>query len=89
VTALDLIVNVLATKRIVRLVTQDEITRPLREKIGRKDPRLAYLVGCKSCSSVWAGLLNVYAMPRSVKVALALSESAILIDLAASSIEEI
>lgn len=86
---LDLIVDVLATKRLVRLIVQDEITRPVREMAGRKDPRLAYLVGCKSCSSVWAALLNIYVMPRSVKVALAVSESVILIDLATSSIEEI
>lgn len=86
--ALDLAISVLATKRVVRLVVQDEITRPLRELVGQRNPRLSYLVGCKSCSSVWAGLLCVYVMPRSVKVALALSEAAILADLAASFIEE-
>jgi hypothetical protein len=88
VNVLDVAIDILATKRVVRLVVEDEVMRPVREILGKKDPRLAYLVGCKACSSVWAGLINVYLMPRSVKVALALSEAAILADLATHHLEE-
>jgi hypothetical protein len=54
----------LATQRLTQLVTEDELTRPVREAINSwaagaeefsfKD-RVATLASCPACISVWAG----------------------------------
>lgn len=53
----------LATSRLTRLVTEDEITAPLRDRVeswaagaaeGSLKERLAYIPTCRACSSVWA-----------------------------------
>ena len=56
----------LSNARVTRLVTRDEITRPLREGVLRKlddekpgHVRLAYLMECGWCASVWVGALHV------------------------------
>ena len=70
-----MIVPLLATLRLTRLAVEDEITRPIREKIEERwpDSQLNYLVGCEACSSVWAGLV-VQVLPKPVLLALALSQ---------------
>lgn len=54
----------LATQRLTQLITEDELMRPVREAIthwaaGAKEfsfkDRVAVLVGCPACMSVWAG----------------------------------
>jgi len=54
----------LATQRLTQLITEDELTRPVRESINRwaKDApdlsfrdRVAVLASCQACMSVWAG----------------------------------
>lgn len=73
---------VLAADRATQLVTEDEITRPLREAVQRRWPnsRIAYAVGCRACISVWAGLaLSSGKVPRTVSWALALSAAAGLV----------
>lgn len=52
---------VLALWRFARLLSIDEISRPLRERIaGRKpDGQVAYLVTCPWCISIWCGWLLV------------------------------
>lgn len=56
--AANLTVDVAAVHRLTRLVTSDELTRPLRERLVDRNPdgRLAYLAGCPWCTSMWAGL---------------------------------
>lgn len=76
--------RVLATHRIVRLVTEDEIFDDLRVEIFRRWPpeehKLSYLLSCKACMSMWAGLaVSSGLIPRFVVDALAASEAAVLI----------
>lgn len=82
---------ILATTRLTTLITQDEISAPLREKVDRaatQDPhsraatlRLPYLLSCNRCTSVWAAAatLLLYAHPRTrpIPQLLALSQAAI------------
>ena len=56
----------LSNARVTRLVTTDEITRPLREGVLRRldaekpgHVRLAYLMECGWCTSVWVAALHV------------------------------
>lgn len=55
----DLILDVLATQRLTRLVTEDQITEPVRELVWKRfDPeetKIGYFVTCPHCVSVWAG----------------------------------
>jgi hypothetical protein len=53
-----LTVGALAVYRATRLVVADEVTRPAREAIvlNTPDSRLAYLVTCPWCVSVWAAV---------------------------------
>jgi hypothetical protein len=48
-----LTVGGLAVHRLTRLVTRDELLRPLRDRIADRNPegRLAYLVSCPWCVS--------------------------------------
>ena len=56
-------VLVLATQRLTQLVVEDKIAEPIRDRIaswGESHPegsvpdRIAYLVSCPACTSVWA-----------------------------------
>lgn len=79
----DLIRDTLAVYRLTRLVTEDEITRPLRERVARRwpDSKLAYFVTCPYCVSVWAGLVvSSGIVPRRVRWALTLSGATALIE---------
>lgn len=55
-----LILYALAVIGLTRIITVDEIMRPSRERViaklnpdSRIGPRLAYLIGCPRCASVW------------------------------------
>ena len=55
-TAVDAATDSLAVYRLTRLVTQDDITAPIRERIFQKlgdDHKLSELISCPWCSSVW------------------------------------
>jgi len=56
---LSLLVDVLAGHRLTRLVTEDVITAPVREKIFAKYPptedRWSYALTCPWCASIWIG----------------------------------
>lgn len=84
------LVSVLAARRLTQLVVEDEITRPLRDAVGRwgdRHPegslpdRLAYLVSCSACTSVWAaaGVLAAarFRAGRAAAQVLALSAAAL------------
>lgn len=74
---MDFVIDALAAYRITRLVTEDTITEPIRERIearaiisGRK--RLAKLVSCPWCVGVYVGVGVVVARavaPRQWAVA--------------------
>lgn len=77
-----MLIDALATARLTRLITEDAITEPLRDKImGRwPDSKLSYFVTCTACTSVWAAAA-VLVVPRNrrwVVRMLALSELAIM-----------
>lgn len=83
---------VIATRRAVDLITEDEITRPIREKIWESHPidssKLGYVISCRKCSSVWAGLAiaglyHLGSPGRLLANTLALSGAALLVDAAA------
>jgi hypothetical protein len=79
---LDLVIDVLATSRLTRLATEDELTQPFRDYVtGRwQGSKLAYFVTCPFCVSVWAGLVVAGSpLPRWVKRTLACSEATILV----------
>lgn len=76
-----LIVGTLATARLTRLVTEDSITQPLRDRAMSSNPLVGELVHCRKCVSVWAAAAVVVASRVSPPLTrmLALSEGAILI----------
>ena len=51
-------ISALATYRLTRLITTDEISAPIRDKIWKAHPpeksRLGYALTCNWCSSVYA-----------------------------------
>lgn len=74
-------VNFAASKRLTRLVVEDEITRPIRESHAiTKHEKLSYLLNCPYCVSVYTGLgvaLSSIVFPKASKFlryGLALSE---------------
>lgn len=49
-----LTIGALAVHRLTRLVTEDEVARPLRERLsGDGTTRLAYFLTCPWCVSIW------------------------------------
>lgn len=55
---LRFVTDLLATYRLTKLVIDDKLTEDLRNLIYEKFPpnsKLAYLIGCPWCVSVWAG----------------------------------
>jgi hypothetical protein len=54
----DLAISALATYRLTRLITTDEITAPIRDRIWKTHPpetsRVGYAITCNWCSSVYA-----------------------------------
>lgn len=48
-----LTVGALAVHRLTSLLVDDEVTRPLRERLEERGPRLAYLAHCPKCVAVW------------------------------------
>lgn len=84
----------LAVHRLTRLVTEDEIMRPAREKISgwafgapefSLKERINTLIGCQRCVSVWAAaaVIALEALPpgRILTSVLAASDVSILLGL--------
>lgn len=64
--AVTVLMDIAASYRLTRLVMEDRVTEDLRNLIYSKFPRdskLAYLIGCPWCISVWAGL-TIFALRR-------------------------
>lgn len=80
-TPFGLFLDTAASRRLTRLVTKDEITRPFREhEFFNKHEKLQYLVNCPFCVSVYTAAFmagSSIVFPRASKVlryALAMSE---------------
>lgn len=72
----QLVVDALATWRLTRAVTIDEINAPLRDAVHKRWPGslAAYYVDCPHCVSTWAGVaVATRVLPRPVVYGLALS----------------
>lgn len=57
--AVTVLMDIVASYRLTRLVMEDRLTEDLRNLIYSNFPRdsmLSYLIGCPWCVSVWAGL---------------------------------
>jgi hypothetical protein len=87
------IIGVVATQRLTQLITEDEIARPIREKVNNwagdapefsAKERLAYMVECPACTSIWAGglvaVLSTFRLGRILNGVLALSGAALAVD---------
>jgi hypothetical protein len=44
----------LATARLTRLITEDSITEPVRDRVSARHELLDELVHCRWCAGVWA-----------------------------------
>lgn len=78
---MNVVVRLLAVMRITRLVTEDSITEPVRDRAMSTNSKLGELVQCRACTSVWAALFVTFVgwrWPRLLEM-LALSESTILV----------
>ena len=78
-TVLSLALDVMAAKRLTRLVVDDAIANEARDKVWdrfpKKDSKLGYLISCHACSSVWAGaVVRCGLLPPFVRDTLAISE---------------
>lgn len=88
---LDTVTQLAAARRLTRLITKDEIARPVRENsFVHSHEKLTYLVNCPICVSVYtsaAVVLSSILFPRVSKpiiTALALAEAqATLVELEA------
>lgn len=63
--ALDLALDGMATYRLTRLLTEDELLAPVREWVWKnhspEETKVGYFVTCPWCVSIWAGALVVTA----------------------------
>jgi hypothetical protein len=61
----DDLVATLAVARLTRLVTEDEVTTPIRERLAALHPEMDYFVHCRYCVGVWAaaGVLLAWKHP--------------------------
>lgn len=63
---LEDLIDALATHRLTKLVIDDYITEPLRDKVYEKfgepdESKISYLIGCPWCTSMYAGAFVVAA----------------------------
>jgi hypothetical protein len=77
-------VSVLASRRLVRLITEDKILEDARiEAFARwppEDHKLSYLMSCKKCLSVWTAFAATSGLvPKTLVDTLAVSEVTILL----------
>lgn len=56
-----LAMDVVATRRLTRIINEDYVTQPIREAVWKKFPaktsKIGYLFTCDWCMSIWAGVL--------------------------------
>lgn len=86
---LRFLLHTVAVIRLTTLITEDEIMRPVRERVRREFPNsdyVAYLIACNRCVSVWAGFFIAFITHRRKReimdillTTLALSQSSIIL----------
>lgn len=86
------LIALLAARRITTLMTEDVITEDIRSALLAKYPpernKFGYLLTCRKCSSVWAGVVTLLLLSLAndrrfaqlIVGSLALSEGSILVD---------
>ena len=77
-----LLVDALAVSRLTRLINEDFLTQPLRDRATAIDParrHIGYLVGCAACASLWFAGPVLRLTPTWLRRALALSELTVLL----------
>lgn len=90
-TLVNALIAYLATRRLTSLMVEDKITEDIREKFWEMFPpeekKLGYLVTCRKCSSMWAGVMALCLLTlgnnllgKAIATALALSEASIITD---------
>ena len=73
--AWDLVEDALATHRLTKLVIDDKIAEPLRNEVLKRVPddgKIAYLLTCPWCVSIWTGTavsIARHATPRLWRIA--------------------
>ena len=78
------LVRVAAAHRLTNLIIDDEITRPIREKIMDKTANywVIYLLTCPKCMSIWSAgaiiVLSRSSLGRGLLNTLAISDAVIL-----------
>jgi hypothetical protein len=77
-TPTELLIQVLAARRLARLAVVDEIARPLRERAAAVHPLIDELLSCEHCAAVHAAAL-VPLLPRRLRVLLAVAGGASLL----------
>lgn len=98
---MTMLTQIAAVWRLTSLVTQDEITDPIRSRVqlaamgkpvGSLPERASYLVTCHRCVSVWAAaavlLLSQFKVGRVINTILALSQVEIIAQEAINRAEE-
>lgn len=60
-TLIRLALDIVATRRLTKLINEDFVTSPLREAIWKRFPpnksKIGYLFTCTWCMSIWAGVI--------------------------------
>lgn len=82
--ALSTAKDVLAAKRITRLIVDDAILDPIRERVWKRFPAHehgpGFILTCHSCASVYAAaIVATSVLPRWVRDILALSEAVLIV----------
>jgi hypothetical protein len=77
VNAVDFLILALAAYRITRLIVEDTLLEPLRERVWKRFPpetKLGYLFTCFWCTGFWVSVLivAVYLLLPSATIAIAL-----------------
>lgn len=56
-----LLLDIVATRRLTKLINEDYVTSPLREAVWKRFPphksKIGYLFTCSWCMSIWAGII--------------------------------
>ncbi len=68
----SLLILSLAQAHLTYLLLKAEILRPLRERLGKKRPKLQYLLQCPVCLGVWAAVV-VLLVPSLISLGLAVA----------------
>lgn len=56
-----LLLDIVATRRLTKVINEDYVTQPLRDAVWKRFPphksKIGYLFTCDWCMSIWAGVI--------------------------------